>query len=326
MMQISIITPVFNAGPYVREAVESALIQPETHEVILVDDGSEDDSYEICRRLSAEHDRVKVYTHADHANRGAGASRNLAIEKASCEWVAFLDADDVFCEARFAHVHGILQDCPWADGVYDAIGVVFETRAEETQWREKNRPLLTTMTRVVPPEELFEEMAPIGDAGYWSIDGWVVRKGLLKNVGLFDEDLRLHQDTVLCMKAAAVGRLVPGKLEEPSAMRRVHDKNRITAERTAREAYDARSSMWAAMWRWSTKRLSPQRQDLVFRRWLDSTFGSWGGSGPAESEIDRLRASLGLLAEQPSIGLRAQFWKRLVLQSAVTVRAAIKRG
>ncbi len=173
----------------------------------------------------------------------------LAIEQASCEWIAFLDADDVYCERRFSHAHEILQNCPWADGIYDAVGVFFETDALETRWMESKQPILTTMTRVIAPEVLFEETAPVGNSGYWHLDGWLVRKSLLKNVGLFDEHLWLHQDTALCLKAAAIGKLVPGNIQTPVAMRRVHENNRITAERPVAMAYDVRCSMWATLWR-----------------------------------------------------------------------------
>ena len=78
---VSVITPVFRAAEYVEEAVRSALDQPETLDVILVEDGSGDSSLDVCRRLSKE-PRVHLLRHADGANRGPSASRNLAIAPA----------------------------------------------------------------------------------------------------------------------------------------------------------------------------------------------------------------------------------------------------
>lgn len=77
MMKVSVVIPVYNAAPFVRDAVESALAQPETGEVILVEDGSLDDSLTVCRALAAENDRVKLYRHPNGENCGAGASRFL---------------------------------------------------------------------------------------------------------------------------------------------------------------------------------------------------------------------------------------------------------
>ena len=57
---ISVIIPVYNAAPFVGKAVESALIQPEVGEVLLIEDGSKDNSLEICKRLAEEYDKVKV--------------------------------------------------------------------------------------------------------------------------------------------------------------------------------------------------------------------------------------------------------------------------
>ena len=95
-MKISVIIPVYNAGKYVKSAVESALMQDETKGVILVEDGSPDNSLQVCRELAEKHEAVTLYRHPDHQNHGAGESRNFGIEKAACDYIAFLDADDLW--------------------------------------------------------------------------------------------------------------------------------------------------------------------------------------------------------------------------------------
>ena len=94
-MKISVITPVYNAEKYITQAVESALQFPEVWEIILVEDQSPDNALEVCKTLVTNYpERVKLYQHPDKGNHGAGASRNLAISKATGEFIAFLDADD----------------------------------------------------------------------------------------------------------------------------------------------------------------------------------------------------------------------------------------
>ena len=56
-MQVSVVTPVYNAAPFIAEAIESALMQPETAEVVLVEDGSPDDSLRVCQELALLRDR-----------------------------------------------------------------------------------------------------------------------------------------------------------------------------------------------------------------------------------------------------------------------------
>jgi glycosyltransferase involved in cell wall biosynthesis len=81
-MQVSVITPVYNAASFVTQAVESALQQPETAEVLIIEDGSPDNSLEVCQELAKKYEKVKLLRHPNGENRGAGASRNLGMRNA----------------------------------------------------------------------------------------------------------------------------------------------------------------------------------------------------------------------------------------------------
>ncbi|MCL1614945.1 glycosyltransferase [Bacteroides sp. ET71] len=98
MPKISVIVPVYNVEPYLRQCVDSILNQTFTDfELLLVDDGSTDCSGAICDEYANRDFRVKVfYT----VNRGVSAARNLGIDKASAEWVTFVDSDD-FVESDY---------------------------------------------------------------------------------------------------------------------------------------------------------------------------------------------------------------------------------
>ncbi|MDG2383309.1 MAG: glycosyltransferase family A protein [Pirellulaceae bacterium] len=88
---VSIIVPVYNGADYVRDAIESILAQSHTaHEIIVIDDGSTDSTGAIVSKFEG----VVRYLRQD--NHGAPAARNRGITEASCEWVGFLDADDLY--------------------------------------------------------------------------------------------------------------------------------------------------------------------------------------------------------------------------------------
>lgn len=96
---ISTIMPVYNAAPFVREAVESVLAQTMgDFELIIVEDASTDCSREVLAGITDP--RCRVLTNA--ANRGAAETKNRGIEIARGEFVAFLDADDIAVPQRFA--------------------------------------------------------------------------------------------------------------------------------------------------------------------------------------------------------------------------------
>jgi glycosyltransferase involved in cell wall biosynthesis len=91
-MKVSVIIPVYNMADSLYTSVKSILSQTyENIEIILIDDGSKDNSLEICNRLSKENNNIKTY---HTPNRGSGPARNLGIEKATGEFGYFPDADD----------------------------------------------------------------------------------------------------------------------------------------------------------------------------------------------------------------------------------------
>src|SRR5262245_1282954 len=96
--RVTAIIIFFNAKKFLREAIESAFAQTlDSWELILVDDGSTDGSSQIAQEYVANHpERVRRLEHADHRNCGMSISRNLGIRHATGEYVAFLDADDVW--------------------------------------------------------------------------------------------------------------------------------------------------------------------------------------------------------------------------------------
>lgn len=95
-MKLSIIVPCYNAEGFIEQAIQSVVRQnTEEAELILVDDGSTDDTGKICKRY--ESDTVK-YIRTENA--GAGHARNVGIQNAKGEWIGFLDSDDLYLPNR----------------------------------------------------------------------------------------------------------------------------------------------------------------------------------------------------------------------------------
>ena len=89
---ISVIIPVYNAGQYLHACVDSVLAQSmKDFELILVDDGSTDNSREICEEAAVSDDRVRVFS---KENGGVSSARNMGIRQAQGTWITFVDADD----------------------------------------------------------------------------------------------------------------------------------------------------------------------------------------------------------------------------------------
>ncbi len=95
-MLISLIIPVYNAEKYLEETLNSVIAQHfADYEVILVDDGSTDNSGVLCDQFAAVHHNISVL---HKKNGGQSSARNLGIRAAKGEFLAFLDSDDLLCD------------------------------------------------------------------------------------------------------------------------------------------------------------------------------------------------------------------------------------
>lgn len=228
-MKISIIIPVYNAEKFVSQAVESALQFEEVYEVILVEDKSPDNALLVCRELTEKHDRVKLYQHPDKANHGAGASRNLGIENATGDFIAFLDADDYYLPNRFDAEKDLFKN-ESVEGVYGAIGVHYYSEKAKEQYYRVFGDRLTTVYKKHEPKDVFPgQLNMRGTFGLFSIDALTVRKSSLKKMEFFFKThLKLHQDTEFLFRLSYYLNLYPGILDKAVAIRGVHENNRIT--------------------------------------------------------------------------------------------------
>lgn len=218
---VSVIIPVYNCEQFIEKAITSVLQQPEVYEVVVVNDGSTDGTETIITQLQVQHPKIKLYHHANKINKGRSATRNLGIQKATGNFIAFLDADDFYLENRFKNDQLIFENNKSADGVYNAIGAHFYRDAST---EEQNQLSLYTIREVVKPQQLFETLF-FGGKGHFSIDGLTVKSNIFKTIGYFNELLEVAEDTELIFKMALTCNLVGGNLKSPVALRGVHETN-----------------------------------------------------------------------------------------------------
>ena len=108
MPKIAVIIPLYNKENFIKKTLESVLNQTFTDfEVLVIDDGSTDQSFEIVSQFSDE--RIKLF---QQENKGAASARNLGIEKATGELIAFLDADDYWFPNHLEELFKLYSDFP----------------------------------------------------------------------------------------------------------------------------------------------------------------------------------------------------------------------
>jgi glycosyltransferase involved in cell wall biosynthesis len=117
---VSVITIFLDAKAFLEEAIGSVLAQTYADwELLLVDDGSTDGSTALARQYAEQHPaRVRYLEHPEHRNLGMSASRNLGILEARGEFIALLDADDVWLPGKLERQVAVLRQSPRAGMTY----------------------------------------------------------------------------------------------------------------------------------------------------------------------------------------------------------------
>jgi cellulose synthase/poly-beta-1,6-N-acetylglucosamine synthase-like glycosyltransferase len=138
---VSIIVPAFNAGHEITRTIESVLYQDlEGIELIVVDDGSTDDTFDVAR-AAVEHSTVAGRI-IRQENSGVSAARNIGLEEAMGHYVLFLDADDFIARKCLSKLYGKAESCN-ADIVFcgwdrvDATGALLESYDQRYQYFEE---------------------------------------------------------------------------------------------------------------------------------------------------------------------------------------------
>lgn len=202
MSQVSVVIAAHNAANTIQRAVDSVLAQPQTAEVIVVDDASTDDTAARARAADDGSRRVKVLSLP--VNAGPSAARNHAIGESKAPWIAILDADDYFLPGR---LEKLLAFAAGADFIAD------DPLQEEESAAERRRKSLLNLHPATPPRQIgFSEFVlsnisdparPRGELGFLKP---LMRRDFLEAHGLrYQERLRLGEDYEFYARALAHG-------------------------------------------------------------------------------------------------------------------------
>lgn len=107
MKKLSVIVPIYNVEKFLRRCIDSIINQSYSNlEIILVDDGSPDNCGKICDEYAALDNRIKVI---HQANGGLSAARNIGIDSATGEYVAFIDSDDYIASNMYDEMISLME-------------------------------------------------------------------------------------------------------------------------------------------------------------------------------------------------------------------------
>jgi glycosyltransferase involved in cell wall biosynthesis len=198
---------------FLGEAIDSVLAQTFTDwELLLIDDGSSDSSARMAQELADRHTgKIRYLHHEGRANRGKSASRNLALNQARGELIAFLDGDDVWLADKLERQVALFELHPQTQflcgateywGSWDGSGA-----DDKLRWTGEvdAKPALEE-GRVYPPTSLLRHFYPLGRGLTPSQSGFMIRRRFALDFGGFDDRFRsLFEDLLFVTKAIVRG-------------------------------------------------------------------------------------------------------------------------
>jgi glycosyltransferase involved in cell wall biosynthesis len=227
---VSVIVPFYNSERYVGEAIRSVLAQTyRPLELLLVDDGSTDDSADIARSLAVAHAELHLLRLPE--NQGPAAARNRGLADARGDFITFLDADDCMVRERLALQVRYLTERSGVGLVLCAEELVFEPDAPLTSIRRRQSR---------------------GPGPRYHMMSMMVRRRALELVGGFDPSYRVAEDLDWLFRASVAG-IVVEKIDRVLTRHRLHGNN--LSYRTAWKEIEA------AMIRSLRSRLLERRRD-----------------------------------------------------------------
>lgn len=198
--RVAVVIAAYNVAETIRQAIESALQQPETTEVVVVDDASLDGTADIADTLARHDSRILVIRNKQ--NSGPAKARNVAIAATSAPFIAILDGDDMFLPGRFASMFALDE---WD---FCADNILFFSKPDQLSSAvagfATDRPLSMTLDCAQFIAGNIPDVArPRGELGFLKP---VMRRKFLEQHNIaYQEDCRLGEDFILYVEALARG-------------------------------------------------------------------------------------------------------------------------
>jgi glycosyltransferase involved in cell wall biosynthesis len=187
MPKVSIIIPTYNRAKLLTEAIESVIAQSFTDfEIIVVDDGSSDDTPRIITDLCRMFSEIKYVYQKNH---GVSRARNVGIRESTGEYICFLDSDDLWQKDKLAaQIEFFIQN--------PSAGVCYTGEI----WIRDGKRVNPLKKHAKYSGDIFERCLPLCIISASSV---MIRRELFDRVGLFDEDLPVCEDYDLWLRIAA---------------------------------------------------------------------------------------------------------------------------
>jgi len=236
MIRFSVILPLYNKANYVRKSIESILEQTyKEFEIVVVNDGSTDNSIEVVSQF--DDSRIQIFT---KENGGVSAARNYGIEKAQYEYIAFLDADDLWLPDYLETIKGMIEQYPQA-GLYATTYTTIDSLGNKCS---------RTSSKLSPGETLFVKdyckSIITGEIYQIGTDSVCVKKEFFNITGGFRVGIKRGEDIDMWLRLSFVSPVV--WKNEPKTLYNLDTENNAMAGYTSKAHFPYKE--FVPFWEW----------------------------------------------------------------------------
>ena len=198
----AVVIPAYNAAKYLHETLESVLLtQGISVEIIVVDDGSVDDTHNVVSKMTSIYSNVRLIR---QINMGVSSARNAGLAVVTASYVCFLDSDDRLRQGGLESLCRLLDETPGAVGAYGAILYI----DEDSQLVDYSSKYKTD------PHDHVITLDTILQSNFIDTPGAILfRTSAVVRAGAFDTQIRIGEDWELYTRIARLGHFVSCKKE-----------------------------------------------------------------------------------------------------------------
>ncbi len=216
--KVSVIIPVYNGKEFIKETLLSVKNQDYSNiEVIIIDDNSDDGSYEFIKNLDIG---LSFDLYRNEKNRGISRTRNRGVKKAKGEYICILDQDDIWKKNKVSKQVEFLENNKSVGIVYSSKEIIdennnhVENQISRGNYMDKSAEKIATY---------FYNSFEREDNPFRPFPGGMIRKKVFDEIGYYDESLYGNNDRDLLLRAVKDFNI--GLIEEPLLKKRTHSKN-----------------------------------------------------------------------------------------------------
>lgn len=234
---ISVLIPAYNAEKFIFETLDSVALQSRPPEqIVVVDDGSTDKTADLVQQWSTEKGIAVDLIRQE--NRGVSVARNRGIQAITCDWIALLDADDLYLPDHLAEMERAIASQP---GIVAAFGdgIIFCRSGADSEPFSRIKAMAAGEATNVPGihllgEKLYQSLLP---GNYIMTCSFIFKRASAIEMGMFDESLRYIEDRDFMLRLSRKGKFA--FVDRVIARARKHDDNISHPKNTTRNTYFA---------------------------------------------------------------------------------------